>query len=237
MRRWRAFALLLALSVPSCFPDAAHAVGEIEGPDSVPVYQLATVSTGIEADGYIWLGIPFETTFSADQANPKVLQFTGTPGPHTIVLIPLKGGKPAGQFRKTVTFGPAPFPPQPQPNPPGPVPPQPNPPTPGLGLRAYVLDVVSRNVPVAERASGAPPIAAAYREAVRLARDGKFASPQVMVTYVAEAMKTARPASWSGFVLAPKLTELVKAGKLATVGDLVIAFEEIALALDEVAGG
>ena len=66
---------------------------------------------------------------------------------------------------------------------------------PGTDLSAYVRDVVARTVPAADRKAGALSIAAVYREAVRLGRDGKFATPQAMVTFVAESMRTARPAS------------------------------------------
>lgn len=228
MRRILALSSLYLALVRSAF-----GVGEIQGPDSVPLHSLATVTTSVEADGYLWLVFPLETSFPALQADPKTLQFAGEPGSHLVVLVPLAGGKPGGQFRKTVVFGGTPNPT------PGPTPPTPNPTPvpPASDLATYVRDVVTRAVPEAERKAGATSIAAAYREAARLGRDGKFATPQVMVTYVVEAMKTARPASWAGFTLQSKLSEMSKAGKLATTADLARAFDEIAATLEAIADG
>lgn len=223
--------LLGPLAVCLALVRTTFAAGEIEGPDAVPLHSLATVSTSVQADGLLWLVFPIETSSPAIQADPKTFQFAGEPGPHVVILVTLKGGQPAGQYRKTVTFGgspnPTPVPPNPTPNP--------TPPT--SDLATYVRNVVSQAVRPDDRKAGATSIAAAYREAARLGRDGKFATPQVMVTYVKEAMKAARPASWSGFVLEPKFSEMSKAGRLATTADLARAFEEIAVTLEAIADG
>jgi len=106
---------------------AALSLGQIEGPDSVPTHQIATVTTDVVADGYIWFVFPIEPNTEALQSNPKVFQFTGSPGVHQVSLVPLKDGIPQGKFWKTVTFGPTgPIPPPgptPPPPPPGPTPP------------------------------------------------------------------------------------------------------------------
>ena len=85
--------------------------GQIEGPDSVPTHQIATVKTDVIADGYIWFVFPIEPNTEALQSDPKVFQFTGSPGTHQVSLVPLKNGIPQGKFWKTITFGPSPIPP------------------------------------------------------------------------------------------------------------------------------
>ena len=94
---------------------------EIIGPDSVPIHQLCTVSTNIEADIYVWFGSPIDSTFLADQADPRRLQFTGSPGLHEIVLVTIKEKKQS-QYRKRIFIGPASPGPDPKPPPPGPDP-------------------------------------------------------------------------------------------------------------------
>lgn len=136
--------------------DAVRAEGEIAGPDVVPVHTLATVTTSVEADGYLWFALPFETTYPAIQADPKVFQFTGTPGVHWVILIPIRGVKASGtQYRKSVTIGTAPGP---NPVPPGPTPP----PVPGSEVThvTLVLDV-DANDPATAAIRTSPAIRAA----------------------------------------------------------------------------
>jgi hypothetical protein len=68
----------------------------------------------------VWFGSPLETTFLANQGNPKQLQFTGAPGIHEIVLVTVKNGQQS-QYRKRITIGnsdPRPDPrPEPRPDP------------------------------------------------------------------------------------------------------------------------
>jgi hypothetical protein len=128
----------------------ARGEDEIKGPQSIPVYELGTYTTDVEADGYLWLVDPFETSSEAHQKDPKVYQFTGHPGRHVITLVPFKAGIPIGKFRRVVVIGspdptPPPVPPGPQP-PPGPGPgPQP-PPSPVGGFRALIVAETSANM-------------------------------------------------------------------------------------------
>ena len=79
-------------------------ISQINGPDFVPVHTLATVSTNASADAYLWFTSPIETTHEATQADPKILQFTGAPGPHHIFLVTIKNGKRSAKYKKTVIF-------------------------------------------------------------------------------------------------------------------------------------
>jgi hypothetical protein len=222
----------------------ARAEGEIAGPDVVPVYKLATVRTTVEADAFLWFVFPMETSDEADQADPRVFQFTGAPGRHDVFLFPLKDGKKTGKYHKVVVIGTTPVPPVPPPGPtpvpPGPTPgptPPPTPPSPsGFGLRDHILEQ-SRYVAAPERARGAGPLAAAYRETVRLARDGRFATAQDVINDARDRVAAVRIPAWAAVSLAPRLSALAKAGKIATVFDVTTAFEEIAGAYQEVADG
>lgn len=100
---------------------ATNVQAQINGPDVVPVHSLASLSTDNQADTYIWLATPFETTYVAQSPDPKVIQFTGTPGQHTIILVTIKD-KVQTQYRKTITFDNSPAPiPTPTPTPTDPI--------------------------------------------------------------------------------------------------------------------
>jgi hypothetical protein len=238
--------LLVALLVPSCWRDAraADPVAVIKGPTARNAGQsiLLDARESVSDKPLRWKlldrDLPLLTFDSAPRKHTYAFLPDPDPGEYIFALTAV--GKVGEELESEtaihrVVVGGSP----PRPIPPGPTPPTPGPPGPdsGLGLAAYVRDVVARAVPAADRVQGALWVAAAYREAVRLGRDGKFASPQVMITFLKEAMKTARPASWSGFTLEPKLVELDRAGRLKTTADLARAFEEIAVTLEQIADG
>jgi hypothetical protein len=242
----RALALALLLGGPLAPAYSLEPVARLKGPVNAQVdVEFWLKFAGSVGDDPVELELasgpePVNLALLYDRDGKPVygIASVGQAGVYQFVVVAT--GKPEGakKAKRAYAFwtihvgGPQPVPPGPTPVPPGPNP-TPVPPDPGSGLASYIRDIVARAVPAADRASGALSIAAVYREAVRLGRDGKFPNPQTMVTFVKEGMRTARPASWAGFVLEPKL----KALRLATTEDHVKAFEEISATLEAIARG